>query len=131
MWRCFHPNEFQYTWKKRNPLIMSRIDYVLAPLGTLQMINNCEIQPACISDHCSVTFNLALNASIRGPGYWKLNVRHLTSSEFVNQMNETLDFVEFRYDNRNPLNRWEMLKHDARQTAMSYSCAKATQRKKM
>ena len=42
-----------------------------------------------------------------------------------------IEYVEFRYENLNPLNKWEMLKHDVRQETISYSkyCAKKRKEK--
>ena len=46
VWRLLHENKFTFTWKRSKPLIMCRLDYILAPLGTLSIIDSCEIQPA-------------------------------------------------------------------------------------
>ena len=128
-WRVFHPDKFEFTWYRRKPLIMTRLDYFLTPLGTLQFVNNCEIEPNIFSDHNAVILTLETNSKLRGPGYWKLNLRHLQDKEFALEINKTVDFVDFRYGKLNPLNKWKMLKHDIRETSMSFSCRKALERK--
>ena len=78
-WRTLNDSKFQYTWKRKKPLTMSRLDYFLIPLGTLYQVENCEILASYLSDHCPILLKLSFDENIRGPGYWKLNTRHLTN----------------------------------------------------
>ena len=114
-------DKFQFTWKKRKPLIMSRLDYFLLPMGTFMSVRECVILPAVLSDHSPVLLKLSFSNLLKGPGTWKFNVKHLQNKEFCDEVNKIIDFSHFRYNNLNPLNRWEMTKHDIRQFAIQYS----------
>ena len=121
IWRTLYEDKFQYTWSRRKPLIMHRLDYVLAPIGTCNIIKSCEIEHGTFSDHATVIVDLYANIAIRGPGLWKLNNRHLQNVQYVAEMNETLDLVNLRYDDLSPMNRWEMIQHDMAQTSNSFA----------
>ena len=127
-WRTFHREEFQYTWKRRHPLIFSRLDYILAPLGSHNIFNSCEILPSIISDHCPVVLKINVGNNMKGPGYWKLNSRILTNLDVVEDINKVLDLANYRYSELNPSNRWEMVKLDVREAAISASRRKASER---
>ena len=108
---------------------MTCLVYFLTPLGLLGKVSGCTILPAQLSDHCPVVLQFELQNQIRGPGYWKFNVSHLNDKEFVDEINKIIDMVEFRYDNLNPINKWEMIKYDISEYTMSYSSIKAKERK--
>ena len=129
VWCALHPDIFQFTWKKSNPLIMSHIDYMLMPMGTFSLVQECNILPAVFSDHCAIICKLCLSETMRGPGLWKFNTSHLSKKEYVDQINKVLDHVEFRYNELNPLNRWEMLKMDVREETIQFSNHFAVTRK--
>ena len=125
IWRELHPETFQFTWRRRKPNVMTCLVYFLTPLGLLGKVSGCTILPAQLSDHCPVVLQFELQNQIWGPGYWKFNVSHLNDKEFVDEINKIIDIVEFRYDNLNPINKWEMIKYDIREYTMSYSSIKA------
>ena len=130
VWHSLHEEQFQFTWKRKNPLIMHRLDYILAPLGTMNMVNSCEILYSVFTDHCPVLIEIVRSNENRGPGYWKCNNSHIHDPMFVNEMSETLDHVQFRYGDMRPDNKWEMLILDMRDTAIGFSRRKATTRKR-
>ena len=84
---------------------------------------------ATFTDHNPVLLELSICNNFRGPGFWKFNTKHLLKKDFIDEINETLDLVDFRYSELNPENTWEMLKHDVRETAMYYSRRTAALRK--
>ena len=118
VWRHFNPNRFWYTWKGGKPLVMTRLDYVFMPLGSLAAVADIEILPATVSDHSPIVMRLDSNLTLRGPGYWKLNTRHLEDSRFVNAINETLDVAISRHTNVNPLNAWERINAEIKYTSI-------------
>ena len=83
-----------------------------------------------MSDHCPILIEIQQNSQIKGPGYWKLNVTHLTDKVFVDEVNKIIDYAEFRYSECNPMNKWEMIKQDIKEYAMQYSSEKAKRNKK-
>ena len=129
VWRSMYPETFQFTWHQKKLNIMSRLDYFLTHISTFGIVRECSILPAILSDHCPVLLTLELNNQIRGPGYWKLDTKHLSNPEFVEEVNKIIDFANFRYDNLNPLNKWEMIKHDIHQFTIAFSHSRATLRK--
>ena len=127
VWRETHQDRFQFTWRRQK--IMTRLDYFFLPQGTFSKVSECCILPAYLSDHCPVVLELQQAHVIRGPGYWKFNTSHLNEKEFVDEINKIIDYAEFRYNDCNPINKWEMIKHDIREHAILYSCERAKERR--
>ena len=128
-WRAFHGTDFQFTWKGGKPLVMTRLDYILAPLGSFTKIMKCQIVPATQSDHCLVIITLNLSPNFRGPGYWKFNVSHLHNPIFVSEMNEAIDNLKSRSKQYNPTNRLAFFKSNVRETAVQLSKQHASARR--
>ena len=129
IWTQYNPDIFQFTWKGSRPLIMSRLDYFLAPLCTLSLVTDVKILPAKVSDHCPIVVTINTEHTLRGPGYWKLNVKHLENKEFLDEVNETFDIIKNRYNSINPLDRWDAIKTEVRGTAIHASHRYASERK--
>ena len=58
IWRHFHSNLRQYTRHQRNPMILSRLDFILV---SEDLINNCldsKMIPGVQSNHSVVYLNL-------------------------------------------------------------------------
>ena len=67
----------------------------------------------CFSDHCPVYIVIHFNDdSIRGPGVWKFNTRHLRNKEYVNFINNILDKAPQKYINCDPCQCWEYIKQN-------------------
>ena len=128
IWRSLNPDTFQFTWKGGRPLVMSRLDYFLAPISVCMETNKCQILPATVSDHCPVSLTLSTEYTLRGAGYWKLNNRHLCNKDYVEQVNKSLELAKVRYSNLSPTNKWESVQNDARQVSMSYAWDHACRR---
>ena len=58
IWRLLYPSEFHFTWKRRNPLILTRIDYFLIPEAMIDSIEDCEIIANPLSDHSAVNYDM-------------------------------------------------------------------------
>ena len=56
-------------------------------------------------------------------------VTHLSNKDFVDEVNKIIDYANYRYDNLNPINKWEMIKHDIREYAVIFSKEKAKQKR--
>ena len=105
VWRYFNRDKFQFTWKRNKPKpIYSRLDYFLMPEGSIDYVNECEIWPGFLSDHSFVYMKLKFEKGLRGPGLWKMNMTHLTSKEFVDQVNEIIARSDARYKKVTQLN---------------------------
>ena len=89
-WRFINPERFQFTYKRRSPLVMSRIDYWLVSMSTLQLIESCEIIPGILSDHAFVELEIKVCSHLRGPGLWKMNTTLLSNQDYVTEVNRIL-----------------------------------------
>ena len=128
-WRILNEDKFQYTWKTKSPLKMVRLDYFLLPNGMISQIEKCSIIPGFLSDHCFVELELVFEETIRGRGYWKFNTSLLEDKNYLDTINEVIDYADFRYPELDPGLKWEMIKQDVREATMSYSCFKANEKK--
>ena len=73
-WRIHHPGTRQYTWRRRNPLQQSRIDYVFVSRHLLQNnVVKSKIETGIMSDHSIVFFDMHFSTQGRGPGTWIYN----------------------------------------------------------
>ena len=83
-WRLFHPEDKEYTWRKKNPFIARRLDYILTNSMLFDKTIECDIHSVASTDHrsCSVLITFAENE--RGPGYWKFNKSLLKDLAYVN-----------------------------------------------
>ena len=84
IWRVHNPNLRRYTWRRRNPLQQSRLDYWLVSETLNNSVQLTDIGIAFKSDHNAV--HLALNVNneaVRGKGYWKLNNSLLNDEDYV------------------------------------------------
>ena len=130
VWQTLNQNKFCFTWKRKHPMVMSCLDYVLAPINTAMLITKCQILPAYMSDHCPILCELTFDSTIQGPGLWKFNTRHLENKEYVEKINTIIDSASTKYINLDSSQKWKMLKHDIRQYTISYSCYAASQKRK-
>ena len=129
VWRAFNSDKFQFTWRRKSPLIMHRLDYFITPLATFKTIKNCEIIANSFSDHSAVVLNMDFESNIRGPGLRKLNTSYLNDLDYVNEMNDCLDIIDNKYQNFDPFNKWEGIKNDVHSVSASFACNKAIKRK--
>ena len=121
IWRHYNTDSFQYTWRRAKPLIMTRLDYFIAPIATVNLIENCKILPAVVSDHCAVALTLSTQTNLRGPGYWKLNVKTIQNKKCVDEVNNVFKLRDNRYKNLNPLNKLERIKEDIKATIIEHA----------
>ena len=108
---------------------MSRLDYFLLPMHLVNLVQEVEIVSQPFSDHSIVEMNLDLSENIRGRGYWKLNNLHLEQKDYIDKINEILDYAEICYDDINPSLKLEMIKKDVTEFSMYYSHKVASERK--
>ena len=112
VWRTFHGNDFQFSWKRKSPLIMTHLDYAFVHLSSIALISTCNILPAYLCDHCPLFLSITQNATFHGPGNWKLNTKHLTDPKYVAEVNKIIDLADYRYETLEPSHKWEMIKLD-------------------
>ena len=110
VWRVFNSDKTEYTWRRRNPIIFSRLDYFIAPQSVLDRILDCEICPGLLSDHSFVKLQIGLFDHMKGPGYWKLNTSLLENKDYVYATNKIIDKSLEVHKFKDTCTRWELLK---------------------
>ena len=129
VWRYFHPDQFQFTWKKTKPApVFSRLDYFIIPEGSLDYVSKCEIMPGFKSDHSFVKIELSFAQSMRGPGTWKLNTTYLANKTYVDGVNILIDRAKDKFG-QNVTKMWEYLKFDIGEFSREFAVEKARSRK--
>ena len=118
IWRVTNPECKWYTWRKTGTktgtsgIQQSRLDYFIISENLIYQITKCNIQYALYSDHNPVRIQLeSLSEVKRGRGFWKLNVSLLNDKEYVNKINELLDYEIEKYKNlSNKGLKWDTIK---------------------
>lgn len=77
-YKILHPDRRIYTWRKKNPLKQSRLDYILISESLTNMLEKFSTKPGYRSDHSAVVLELKFNKFSRGRGLWKFNNSLLT-----------------------------------------------------
>jgi hypothetical protein len=85
--REFYPDLQRYTWHKKNPFKMARLDFLLITENILSNLKNCKVEPSYRSDHSMIILELEFNPFIRGKGLWKFNSL-LYDIDYINMVKE-------------------------------------------
>ena len=129
LWRVLHPEETQYTWFRKKPVVMSRLDYFLIPQESIGNVVECKISAGLLTDHSLVSMITLLKTSLRGRGYWKLNMAYLENINFVDEMNKLIDTSIEKHKYKTLSMRWEILKIEITELAQFLSKKEANVRK--
>jgi exonuclease III len=99
IWRSFHENDRHFTWSKRNPIKMARLDFFLATENMLSIFSDAYILPKYKSDHAPVNVHVIINTSLEehGKGYWKFNNSLLKDLEFVKLIKNEIINIKTMY----------------------------------
>ena len=124
IWRKQHYDEQQFTWEKYNPdIILVRLDYILVSQNLTASIPKTDIAPSFMSDHAIPYMILKPSETVRGPGFWRLNVSLLEETEYVEEIlqiiknGKAMSFESFSV-------KWEYIKMTARGFSIKYSARK-------
>lgn len=93
--RELYPDLQRYTWRKKNPFKMARLDFFLITENILSNLKNCKVEPSYRSDHSMIILELEFNPFIRGKGLWKFNNSLLYDIDYINMVKEKkLDVIK-------------------------------------
>ena len=81
-WRARNPSKLRYTWRRKNPIKMARLDFFLISEELTNFVDSCKILPGYRSDHSIITISFKFVCNIRGRGYWKLNNSLLQEEDY-------------------------------------------------
>ena len=89
-YQYFHPISKCFTWRRRNPLKQSRLDYFLISSPLTDLISNIEIRAGYKSDHSILYMSILINNFERGKGVWKFNTELLKDESYLKLVQECI-----------------------------------------
>ena len=101
VWRDQNPELKQYTWHKRTPCKMARLDYFFVSEQLCMSGVESYIKPGYRTDHSMICLSFLTNTSFKAKSYWKFNNSLLRDTEYVKLVKTTIDSVKQQYLNTN------------------------------
>ena len=121
--RVCHPNSKRFTFRRKNPSLQRRLDYIFLSNNFQEYISKIEIIPSFMSDHSPVIMKLDFDFKIeRGKYGWKFNSGLLSDDQFTTGCKNHINQIKNNFDETsNPHIKWEYLKYECRKFAISFS----------
>ena len=131
IWRIQNPERREFSWMKKgsNPTKASRIDLALVSGGLDQKIPEICYLSSVKTDHRAIYMVIETSPFERGRGYWKFNNSLLQDKQFVEIMNLELQKSIQASSDKQPLERWELIKKRIKKTTIDYSKNKTAEDK--
>ena len=130
IWRLFHENEKDYTWRHKSKDIVRRLDYIFGNEKLFQKVLNCEIIDFGNTDHRGVICNYGEEKIDWGKSYWKLNNSYLKDLMYVHGVNNVLDKVIEEFSGKlDDQELWEYCKLKVKDFSTMYGQNKARKKK--
>ena len=133
IWRKRNPNNKQFTFRQKWPIIQSRLDYWFGSSSLQNVVQNCKILTSITPDHSAVLLQLRnfLETPNYGKSYWKFNNSLCADQEFVNSFKDKImelkeEWIPVIADK---LVLWDFLKMKMREYIINYTKKKAKLRK--
>ena len=126
IWRLKNPMTKRFTYRQRQPLIQSRLDYFMITNNLIDMVKNVQINSSFCSDHSSISLQLSyLPKQDRGNSFWKFNVSLISDEEYVTNLKQKLREwnTEYEYLEDKSL-KWDLIKYKIRKFSFEYSIKK-------
>ena len=129
IWRVQNPATKRFTFRQKNPLVQTRLDYFLVTNGISDMVSCVDIVPSVCSDHSSVTIKLNIILDTpKGRGYWKFNSSYHKDEEFMTSMLQIIqNTTNFNNDINDKRVAWEWVKYEIRKYCIKYGTKKKKQ----
>ena len=91
IYRLRNPGLRQFTWRRKTPLTMRRLDFFLISNTLQSEVKSCEHLFPLSSDHTPVKIHfLSSTDHKRGAGYWKFNNSLLENNNFSSEMKDKI-----------------------------------------
>ena len=133
VWRHNHPNTKGFTWSRKQPPVMCRLDYFFITKETFEFCKKCNILESIRTDHKLVYLELSnINKHTRGRGFYKLNNSLLEDEEYIDLVMETFFRKKHQYQyimDKRVL--WDLLKFEIQNISIEYSIRKARERREL
>lgn len=89
IWRIRNPDDKNFTWRQKNPIIQRRLDYWFISDMLQEDVVKSEIVTSIKTDHLAITLEIdSLDDQQRGPSFWKSNNSLLEDLVFVQSLRE-------------------------------------------
>ena len=126
IWRLMHPETKRYTYRQKNPIIQSRLDYFYITNEVQDYVYKTDIIPSVWSDHSCITIYIKhLTERERGNGHWKFNSSLLKDAKYTKDMEENLTkWINDFNVMENKHIAWELLKYHIRKFTITFSSIK-------
>ena len=124
VWRVRNPTNKRFTFRKKNPFLQRRLDYIFISNEFQESVVNIEVLPSVNSDHSLIYLKLTKKTSLsRGRSYWKFNNFFLKEPDYINAMRTGIEKIKNTDLTliADPRMKWEVLKYRIRQFSRSYS----------
>ena len=95
--RELNPDLKRFTWRTKQPLKQSRLDYFLITENIMSDVNTCTIESSYRSDHSMIILNLTFNKFIKHKPLWKHNNSLLNDIEYLNTINKKNSDIKAQY----------------------------------
>ena len=133
IWRNKNPSEKQFTYKQKQPLVQTRLDYWFVSSTLKQQVYSCDIVPSITPDHSGVIlrFKSLVDAYVLGKSYWKFNNSFCEDKVFVDKMLDKIkelkeELIPQIIDKRL---LWDFMKMKMREFIITFSKEKAKVRR--
>ena len=130
IWRIKNPEVKRFTWRRKNPLVSSRLDFWCLSQNLCDYVESLDILPSIKSDHSPIVISIKTYENKKGPGLWKINNSFLDEEEYVKSIQETMKLmVDVRDNFEDKRLWWEYLKFKLREVSMKYGKVRAKKRR--
>ena len=128
IWKTFNKNKnMQYTWRRKNSIEKSRIDFWLIDSNITPLILSTDIRPAMIqsTDHLAISIKMKYSYK-RGPGYWKLNNSLLEDKNYIKTIISIIESCSKLQLNN--ILKWEFCKYEIKKASINFSIKKSKEK---
>ena len=93
IWRVRNPEKVRYTWRRKKPVIQSRLDRFYISDTMQYNIAKTDIIPGICSDHSAIVLSIKQTKGTKssGPNFWKFNNSLLKNEDFTNGLKYYLE----------------------------------------
>lgn len=128
IWKHNNSNKTQYTWRRKNGIEKSRLDFWLIEENFIPQVLSTDIRPALIqhTDHMAISLKLKI-PNTRGKGFWKFNNTLLDDPTYIEKINSLITTIKSLNINSHQT-KWEICKLEIKDETINFSKLKAKQR---
>ena len=91
VFRSAHPHSKKFTWRRRNPVKLSRLDYFIGSATLADLVQSVSIKHGYKTDHSLIEIKILLSEFQKGKGRWLFNTDLLKDIEYLDLVNNTIN----------------------------------------